>query len=348
MFGSEILEVSIGLLLMFLLFSLIMTAARETLESVLKSRANILQKALSELLRPQGNADGHSGGITPQDALKVFNQHPLIFALYPGDTVKPGWLTNAPSYIPSTAFASAVLDLVNAGQKLPPDSAIAKAYQIFLQQSNENSEKAKVEMAAFYDSVMERASGWYRRQTQWFIVIVGFFLALALNLNAVVIAKHLSRDQTVRESIVRLVDNVVREQNPLSQEQLNKLNTSVRATGLPIGWGETAMPYIPKMLKDLLGIEVKGEEDKGDIGIFKSSLIIIELLMGYLAFALAATLGTPFWFDLLGKVIAIRSTIKPNAAQGVTGSQAVVTTTERESGPPRDRLHAPQQPFIYG
>ena len=347
MFGSEILEIFIGLLLMFLLFSLIMTAARETLESVLKSRANILQKALGELLRPQGNADGNGGGITPQDALKVFNQHPLIFALYPGDTVKPGWLTNAPSYIPSTAFASAVLDLVNAGQKLPPDSAIAKAYQIFLQQSNENSEKAKVEMAAFYDSVMERAGGWYRRQTQWFILIVGFFLALALNLNAVVIAKHLSVDQTVRESIVRLADNVGREQTPLSPEQIYNLNTSVRATGLPIGWGETAAPYMPKMLNHL-GIEVKGEKGKGEI-------TIIELLLGYLAFALAATLGAPFWFDMLGKVIAIRSTIKPNrstikpnAAQGVTGPQAVVTTPERESGPPRDRLHAPEQPFIYG
>ena len=335
MFGSEILEIFIGLLLMFLLFSLIMTAARETLESVLKSRANILQKALGELLRPQGNADGNGGGITAQEALKAFNQHPLIFALYPGDTVKTGWLTNAPSYIPSTAFVSAVLDLVNAGQKLPPDSAVAKAYQIFLQQSAENSEKAKVEMAAFYDSVMERAGGWFRRQTQWFIIIVGFFLALALNLNAVVIAKHLSVDQTVRESIVRLADNVGREQNLLSPEQLNKLNTSVRATGLPIGWGDTAAPYMPKMLNHL-GIEGKGE------------ISIIELLLGYLAFALAATLGAPFWFDMLSKFIAIRSTIKPNAAQVVTGSQAVVTTPERESGPPRDRLHAPEQPFIYG
>jgi hypothetical protein len=340
MFGSEILEIFIGLLLMFLLFSLIMTAARETLESVLKSRANMLQKALGELLRPQGNAVGHGGGITAQDALKVFNQHPLIFALYPGDTVKTGWLTNAPSYIPSTAFASAVLDLVNAGQKLPPDSAVAKAYQIFLQKSVENSEKAKVEMAAFYDSVMERAGGWYRRQTQWFMIIVGFLLALALNLNAVVIAKHLSVDQTVLESIVRLADNVGREQIPLSPEQINVLNTSVRATGLPIGWGETAKPYMPKMLNHL-GIEVKGEKDKGEI-------TIIELLLGYLAFALAATLGAPFWFDMLSKFIAIRSTIKPNAAQGVTESQAVVTTPERESGPPRDRLHAPEQPFIYG
>ena len=37
----------------------------------------------------------------------------------------------------------------------------------------------------------------------------------------------------------------------------------------------------------------------------------IILLAGYLATAFAVMLGAPFWFDLLGKLMVVRSTVKP-------------------------------------
>src|SRR5207249_1908881 len=35
-------------------------------------------------------------------------------------------------------------------------------------------------------------------------------------------------------------------------------------------------------------------------------------LLGWLITALAATMGAPFWFDLLNKVMVIRATVKPH------------------------------------
>ena len=302
MFGSAILEMTIGLILIFLLFSLIMTAAREALEGILKTRANNLQKALTELLGPPGDQMSDDKSATDK-ALQAFHEHPLIYALYKGNKIKGGLLTNAPSYIPSVSFATAVLDLVKAGEKLPKDCAAAKAYEVFSNQSGETADKIKVELVAWYDSAMDRAAGWYRRYTQWLLLVGGLIFALALNLNAVVIARHLSVDQTVRASIMRIAEQVSVEGVDSTEAEVRRLDNAVRTTGLPIGWGEDALRSFPKPSFT-----------------FNGAISLLETFLGYLAFAFAATLGAPFWFDLLGKFIAVRSTVKPKPTQIVAGS----------------------------
>ena len=51
MLGSQVLEVAIGLVFVFLLVSLILTAVRESVEAYLKTRARDLERILAELLQ---------------------------------------------------------------------------------------------------------------------------------------------------------------------------------------------------------------------------------------------------------------------------------------------------------
>ncbi len=81
MFGSDVLEVGIGLILLFLLASLICSAVVEMIEGVLKARAMNMERGLRELLQ---DPDGEL-------AAKLF-QHPLIYNLYRG-AYDPGKLT---------------------------------------------------------------------------------------------------------------------------------------------------------------------------------------------------------------------------------------------------------------
>lgn len=118
MFGSDILDVAIGVLLLFLLMSLIASAAQEALEGILKSRAKDLERGIRELLR---DPDGSK-------AEKLF-EHPLLFSLFCGSYDKTKLKDhrfssgsymrfsgrNLPSYIPAANFAGAVLDLVATG-----------------------------------------------------------------------------------------------------------------------------------------------------------------------------------------------------------------------------------------
>jgi hypothetical protein len=74
MFGSSILEVAIGLVFVYLLLSLVCTAANELIAALMTWRAVNLEQGIRNLLNdPSGNA-----------LAKVFYEHPLIKAVLPG------------------------------------------------------------------------------------------------------------------------------------------------------------------------------------------------------------------------------------------------------------------------
>jgi len=81
----------------------------------------------------------------------------------------------------------------------------------------------------------------------------------------------------------------IREQ-PYSQPGDQAVAVAVGEARLPIGWEDEAL-----------------ETKK----LWKSPLNWLLLLAGYLMTALAATLGGPFWFDMLRRFINIRSALKP-------------------------------------
>src|SRR6266540_6939389 len=74
MLGSQILEVAIGIIFVYLLVSIICTAVREGIETWLKSRAAYLEHGIRELLH-----DKDAAGL-----VKSFYHHPLVYSLYSG------------------------------------------------------------------------------------------------------------------------------------------------------------------------------------------------------------------------------------------------------------------------
>jgi hypothetical protein len=109
MLGSEVLEVGIGIALLFLFMSLIATAAQEGLEALLKRRAVDLEKGLSQLL-------------DSPTALSALYNNPFVFSLYRSGSYEEAKRTtwfktgDLPSYIPKSNFVSALLDLVSRGE----------------------------------------------------------------------------------------------------------------------------------------------------------------------------------------------------------------------------------------
>jgi len=85
-------------------------------------------------------------------------------------------------------------------------------------------------------------------------------------------------------------------------------------TGLPIGWGEE--------IRKKLDLPAKGPAfSKGSdfwnwLGDHPGALI--SMCFGWLLTAVAASLGAPFWFDLLGKIINVRAAGKPPGEKDVT------------------------------
>ena len=408
MFGSQILEVGIGLIMVFLLVSLILTAVRETIESYSKTRSRDLERAIAELL------DDHTGtGLRKQ-----LYQHPLVYGLFQGpvrltdfskgttsgapaaaakseaaaegappadDPTKlarpeAGGTTEAeertdatrlPSYIPRETFAVALEHLLDSGQA---SGKIAEAYAALSRVANGKPELIRKGLEEWYDAAMDRASGWYRRRTQTILFWLGLAVAIVLNINAFTIAQYLSTSSAAREQVVALggaylkdeeviaalrtpevapaddaQGNVATDENAqaadnqaaanVSEEsetgdegaaanQADSANGSIEANSSATAEGSekggkklTKADVSRKLQGDLAEIGIPIGWNAVQWGRFKDQLFnhgcvagigfAIMLLAGYLAVAFAATMGAPFWFDLLGKFMVIRSTVKP-------------------------------------
>lgn len=119
MFDSTVINVAIGMIFIYLLLSLMCSAANEMIELMLKKRAIDLERGIRELLEP--GTDSGTEGIVQ----KLYD-HALINNLFGGtyeesrigNPLRRIFRTQLPSYIPARNFALALMDLV----ALPPDA----------------------------------------------------------------------------------------------------------------------------------------------------------------------------------------------------------------------------------
>jgi len=305
MFGSNILDAAIGLLFVYVVLSLICSAAHEILEGFLKYRSSDLERGLRELL------ESNSRNTVVTEA--VYN-HPLIGGLFKGKYV-PGKTHNLPSYIPSHNFALAVMDIaggvagavaatatgtavLRAGilQKLPPSNA-QTALLALVDAAGGDLVCARENIEKWYNSSMERVSGWYKRRAQVIILVLGLAVAVGVNASTIDIAQKLATDTAVRNSLVPLAQAAVASKDAAQQAQTPEKSPSqvisdqlaqLNQTGLPVGWSNGFPKETPRQW---------------------------SLVFGWLLTAIAVSLGAPFWFDMLNKFISFRTALKPADAK---------------------------------
>jgi hypothetical protein len=318
MFGSDMLDVAIGMAFVFLLISLLCSAIVEAAEAILKRRAKDLETGIRELLR--------------DDALvtKVYN-HPLINGLFKGD-YKPGG-KNLPSYVPSRSFALAIMDLVispdtsqHAGVigaaapqaktiAMPPLTGAAGQAQhavlTLVNAASGDAQKARENIEFWFDTAMDRTSGWYKRRAQRSLFVIGLLVAIGLNVDTVRILRELMTNKAKREAVVAIATNYAKQPAPQTTDitqQITTANDELGMLGLPLGW-----PPCPKCDQRKLKINdpcwrncwMRNINHAGGLTIF-----------GWLLTAFAVCLGAPFWFDVLNKFIVVRSTVKPREKSG--------------------------------
>lgn len=318
MFGSDILEVVIGIVFVYILVSIICSAVREAIEAKLKTRAAYLERGIRELLH---DVDGT--GL----AARLYN-HPLIYSLYadrytPGSAKKrPPILARGhtlPSYIPSGNFATALLDMAVRGTDTDvvssdpaspvitlqavrdgvlnlQNQAVQRVLLTAVDQAQGDIGRAQANLEAWYNGSMDRVSGWYKRATHWVIFWIALVVAAALNVNTVTIADYLYRNDAARAAIVDRAEGATTDTAFLSHSY-TQTRALLDSLDLPIGWQNGWGAPRPH-----------GLAGPADSPLWND---VFGPILGLLLTALAATLGAPFWFDVLNKVMVIRSTVKP-------------------------------------
>lgn len=374
MFGSTILEVIIGVVFIYVLLSLLATTVNELIQTfIFSARGRDLEKAIVAMLSDRkptaespvktNNPDAAAGRKT--DLAELFYTHPLVMKF-----AKQG-KNNRPSYISRTTFSKVLIDLLSEPgkahttmaevkaviEKLPEDDQTRKLLLSFIRDAGEDMHALRASLEHWYDEMMDRASGWYKRRVQKALLVIGFSISALLNADTFNIARTLTNDPVARERIVRQAeayrDRRIKERDSLAK-QVDSLRPTVEPAKTKDSAANSALAQTTSRV-DSLNQQINSLREQinflrqeeiaeattivgmgwdhptvppwnGSDGFLKSLgrklWYILFRIPGWSITALAITMGAPFWFDILNKVINIRNAgLKPEEKKNPVAPQ---------------------------
>jgi hypothetical protein len=176
----------------------------------------------------------------------------------------------------------------------------------------------------WFNDAMQRISGVFRRYTYSMALLIGFYLAIFLNIDLISVTTYLWRDPTVRQV---LVENAANFQVPAAGLESNP-EQSIQSSGnqftglnLPIGWvldriqNPADCRLFPRAGESfgipLLGTCLAPPQTSDQTNLFLK-------LLGLMFTAFAIQQGTPFWFDVLKRLVNLRRTgTNPNESENM-------------------------------
>lgn len=286
---SQLIDVALGLALTFVVLSVLVSAVQEYIAGLLSSRATQLEKGIKCLLF--GQTDPKS-----EEERKFINElfrHPLLFNLSQGERLA--------SYLPPGNFSKALIEV--AGTRFREGGRTAEGVRDLASAVNSDSwrkllapleaeakgdiERLRREIEIQYGQMMDRVSGWYKRRAQWFMLLYGFLLAATLNVDAIELTTRLWRDPVIRASMVASATELSKSASAETGQIKKILDESKELQNLPIGWPT--------------------KWSNSEKPACSQPRSILFSLFGWLITALAASMGAPFWFDIIGKLVRLRS-----------------------------------------
>lgn len=296
------LDVAVAFIFLFFILSLVCSSLNETVATLLRWRSKHLKLGIENLLSGKEEIT-EKGRETASQLLR----HPLIQTLAPPKSrlnKKP-----VPAYIPASAFITALLSLNLAPPegderqpaegdgpqpKTPTTQAevetairtieskpVRDVLLMLFEESGKDVAKFREASEKWFDSSMDRVSGWYRRKTQWWLLLWAFLVALALNADSVQIADRLWKDEAVRSAVVARAEQAEKAGGEVDVDR------TVTDLEIPLGWTLS------------FGDDPRDVPNDGLAGLAKA--------IGLLITTFALLLGAPFWFDLLGRVARLRA-----------------------------------------
>lgn len=307
---STILEVAISLVFVYCLLSLICTAASEFISRIFAMRSNNLAEGIRNLLN-----DPEADEKTKDLAQKIY-AHPLISGLAKKGLIDNGlnWLAEKlkiklswglPSYIPPRMFVIALLDVAapsreNSNKSTALRDLVNKSEYInnktrtallaLIDSSADNLEGAHKNIEDWFNATMERASGWYKRNIQTVVLVLALAIVLVANADTLMLANHFAQDSSLRATYVASAEKLSGSSIPTSNISVNDTVYAIEQLRImPLDW--TKEPCTP--FKQSCG---------GDW--------LLKKMFGLIITVFALSLGAPFWFDILSKLINLRETGK--------------------------------------
>ena len=254
----KILEVVIGLAVVYFIYAVLVSAIVEGFSSKLMLRGHFLQlgvlkllgidykeknktrlRKLIEISKNDGKDNNSTLGIA------ICNHPFLTSAKSPSD--QGAWQ----SYLPSQQFSTAVIDsLLNSDKEKSndemttpfdiqrisekieklPDSHLKTSLRSLLLHEEPTLKRFDLQLQYWFNQQMDRTSGWYKKRIKVITLVMGFLVAVVINLDAIDLTAHLWSNDNARSEFINLAQTYtkldVAEANALVIEEFT----------FPIGW----------------------------------------------------------------------------------------------------------------
>ncbi len=238
---------------------------------------------------------------------------------------------HGPSYVPPRALAAALIDSVcargiqlaggPAGVRTSPieldelrqhiqtlaaaQFSVASTLALMARRSDSIAVFAKA-IEDWFEAQNERVTGWYKSFARWHLFVIGLIVAVLFNLDLIAITRSVVADPALRNTLsatgretdfraLNLAAPAIVDDEKLRDAVKEQLKASLaagkrvqeaQARGLPVGWSAALLAGWRSPTAD-------------------PAQRLLEVL-GWLLMALGISLGAPFWFDLLNKLINLR------------------------------------------
>ena len=236
MTGNVALDVVIGLVFVYLLYSLYATILMELISSLFGLRAKNLRYTLKRMLADEKTFDnpvekwlasiastfmrilGLSAKLKNKELYNSFMGQPNIRFL------GSGGFGGRPSYLSAENFSKALIDSIKTDDlelslitrveigldsNLKEGSDTKKHIESLIEDANHDPIKFKILVENWFNDTMERSTGWFKQTTQIILLLIGLWLAISFNVDSVSIVRKLSTDKDARDQMVKLATEYV-------------------------------------------------------------------------------------------------------------------------------------------
>ena len=317
MFGLESLDIMIGLITIYLIFGMACTAIVEAVMSWTDVRSKNLEAALKEFF------DGNEG----TNFTNLFYNHPLVQSLSKGKNGRP-------SYIPPAIVSQVVTEMLTSGSAtqigmieiknainvLEPNSRIRGVLDSLIKQTEQAGDTVEAfhqQVEGHFDNVVSRASGWVKRRSYYITLIASTVLVCSLNLDTINMINALAANPDATVKLVEIAQqqqldvtaeikvstennnndalSIAKAKNEVAKATLADARNKLESTGIQLGW-----KVFPLGFKNF---PFSGRLPDGHVTFAR----IMRKTFGLLVSIFAISLGAPFWFDMLQKVMKVRT-----------------------------------------
>jgi hypothetical protein len=304
---SQILEVAIGLIVIYYILGSVVSLTTKLINEFFESRGKALEQYLIRLVGDKKIGDLKN--LPQMQALRPIRYKGFLSVF--GSVTEPKMIEKIPvatlvdSFFDLAGLTAkkelSLLELAELVDKLP-DSDGKKAFISWINQGVTNIADLRARTTAYFTGILEQAAETFRARARSFVIILSIGITVLFGTDSIQLAKDLWANSELRAIAIAQADIVVAQGG--TPAELSDIIDDLAKFSIKVGWWQTQQ--FPK---------------SSDVMDWVSFIFLKVLGLGITAVAVSQ--GASFWYDLLKKLTSpATSSSSSKSSDGGSSSSA--------------------------